>query len=217
MPGKARRNKAAEAALLIPISLLCLPGRASGCPPGPPQTRTCAMYASGSSDRASATPYAVPWRFGDTIGERSVSLVCLSTARSARRRLPSRGSLGPHFPTFLGTMRRDDCHPVPLGLLRVSLASRYLACFRAFVVSLAGSCPSGSPADTPGPLVTRSPIPGLSSRRQMALPRSRVPPVKTCPALRPRWCPRYAPKRIQDCSLPALAHRRLSSPYHLER
>jgi len=185
--------------------------------PAPPQTRTCAIYASGSSDRASATPYAVPWRFGDTIGERRVSLVCLSTARSARRRLPSRGSLGPHFPTFLGTMRRYDCHPVPLGLLRLSLASRYLACFRAFVVSLAGSCPSGSPADTPGPLVTRSPIPGLSSRRQMALPSSRVPPVKTCPALRPRWCPRYSPKRIQDCSLPALANRRLSSPYHLER
>ena len=49
---------------------------------------------------------------------------------SARRRLPSRGSLGPRFPTFCGIMRRYDCHQVPLGLLRVSLASRYLACSR---------------------------------------------------------------------------------------
>jgi hypothetical protein len=62
------------------------------------------------------------------------------------------------------------------------------------------------------------PVPhsGPLTRRQMALPRSRVPPLKTCPALRPRWCPRYSPKRIQDCCLPALANRRLSSPYHLE-
>jgi hypothetical protein len=47
---------------------------------------------------------------------------------SARRRLPSRGSLGPHFPTFPGTMRRYDCRPVPLGVLRLSLVPRYLAC-----------------------------------------------------------------------------------------
>ena len=150
------------------------------------------------------------------VSAKSLSCV-LPTGSPARRRLPSRGSRGPWFPTFTGTMRRDDCHPVPLGLLRLALASRYLACFRAFVVSLAGSCPSGSPADTPGPLVTRSPTPGMCARTQMALPSSRVPPLKTCPALRPRWCPRYAPKRIQDCSLPALAHRRLSSQYHLER
>ena len=143
--------------------------------------------------KLSATPTAVQWGCGDTIGEREVSLVCQPTARSARRRLPSRGSLGSHFPTFIGTLRRDDCHPVPLGLLRLSLASRYLACSRAFVVSLAGSCPGGSPANTPGPVVTRSPMPGYASRRQMALPRSRVPPLKTCPALRPRWCPAHSP------------------------
>ena len=46
---------------------------------------------------------------------------------SARRCLPSRGSLGPRFPTFHGTMPRDDCHRAPLGSLRLSLASRYLA------------------------------------------------------------------------------------------
>ena len=79
-----------------------LPGSPGGYPPGPPpQTWTCAMHASGSSDSASAPPYAVPWRCGDTIGARSVALVCLSTARSARRRLPSRGSLVSHFPACL--------------------------------------------------------------------------------------------------------------------
>jgi hypothetical protein len=91
----------------------------------------------------------------------------------------------------------------------LSLVLRYLACFRAFVVSLAGSCPGGSPANTPGPLVTRSPNPGIPSRRQMALPSSRVPPVQTCPALRPRWCPGHLPYRTPDCCLPATGHRRL--------
>jgi hypothetical protein len=97
--------------------------------PAPPQTRTCAMNAYGSSSRASATPTAVQWGSGDTIGEPKVSLVCRPTARSARRRLPSRGSLGSHFPTFAGTMRRYDCHPAPLGVLHLSLVPRYLACF----------------------------------------------------------------------------------------
>ena len=175
----------------------------------PPQTRTGAIHAYGSSSRASATP---PQSTGVLVSGlvSSESLPWFPpVGHSARRRLSSRGSLGPRFPTFLGTMRRYDCHRVPLGLLRLSLASRYLACFRAFVVSLAGSCPGGSPANTPGPLVTRSPSPGMSSRRQMALPSSRVPPLKTCPALRPRWCPAHSPKRTQDCCLPVRAHRRL--------
>jgi len=67
---------------------------------------------------------------------RAESLSCLlPTGSPARRRLPSHGSRGPWFSTFLGTMRRYDCHPVPLGALRLSLASRYLACFGSFVVS----------------------------------------------------------------------------------
>ena len=113
--------------------------------PAPPPTRTCAIHAYGSSSRASATPTAVQWGSGDTIGERKVSLVCRPTARSARRRLPSRGSLGSHFPTFLGTLRRYDCHHAPLGSLHLALASRYLACFQTFVVSLPGSWSGGSP------------------------------------------------------------------------
>src|SRR4030095_16842847 len=43
------------------------------------------------------------------------------------------------------------------------------------------------------------------------LPRSRVPPLAACPALRPRWGPRHSPSRVQDCGLPALATRRLST------
>ena len=55
---------------------------------------------------------------------------------SARRRLPSRGSLGPHFPTFPGTMRRDDCH-LPL--------SGSFAC-RSFPAPLPASMVRGLPA-----------------------------------------------------------------------
>ena len=61
------------------------------------------------------------------------------------------------------------------------------------------------------------PVPhsGYGTRRQVALPRSRVPPVKTCPALRPRWCPAHSPSRTQDCCLPALANRRLPTTIHI--
>lgn len=52
---------------------------------------------------------------------RAVSLSCLfPRGHAARRRLPSRGSRGPWFPTCTGTLRRDDCHPAPLRVLCVS-------------------------------------------------------------------------------------------------
>jgi hypothetical protein len=57
---------------------------------------------------------------------------------------------------------------------------------------------------------------GNVTRRQVALPSSRVTPVKTCPALRPRWCPEHSPSRLQDCCLPAGKNRRLSPLYSLE-
>ena len=62
------------------------------------------------------------------------------------------------------------------------------------------------------------PVPhsGGCTRRQVALPSSRVTPVKTCPALRPRWCPDHSPSRLQDCCLPAGKNRRLSPLYSLE-
>ena len=51
------------------------------------------------------------------LGTRVLSTESLScvvpTGCFARRRLPCHGSLGPRFPTFLGTMRRYDC---PLAL-----------------------------------------------------------------------------------------------------
>jgi hypothetical protein len=37
------------------------------------------------------------------------------------------------------------------------------------------------------------PLSGSSTRRQVALPRSRVTPLHACPALRPRWCPVHSP------------------------
>ena len=89
---------------------------------------------------------AVQWGSGDTIGERRVSLVCLPIARSARRRLPSRGSLGPHFPTFIGTIRRYDC---PLSLSEASLVAR-----------LPDTLPASRVRGVPHGLATRGKPPG---------------------------------------------------------
>ena len=77
---------------------------------------------------------------------------------SSSRCAPSRGSRGPHFPTFPGTLLRSDCSPVRRGTLRLSLAPRDLVCCRAFVFSLAGAWAGGSCPTTPGPVVARSPI-----------------------------------------------------------
>jgi len=87
------------------------------CKAQPPQTRTGAMHACGSSGRASAPPLHRPvgvW--GHAWRARSLSRVSDPLERSARRRLSSRGSLGPHFPPFTGRMRRYDC---PLTILGV--------------------------------------------------------------------------------------------------
>jgi hypothetical protein len=141
---------------------------------------------------------------------------CRSAPRHARRRLPSGGALGPRFPTFPGTRRRYDGPPVRLGARRVSLASHYRAGFAACVVCREGSWSGRSPPTPPGLLVTRAPTPGLSTRRPGALPRARVTPGRTCPALRPRWWPRLLPVRVWDGCLPATGHRRLSPPGRLE-
>ena len=52
---------------------------------------------------------------------------------------PPVGPLGLGFPTFPGTMLREDCHTARLRALRLSLAPRYLAHFGVCVVSLTGS------------------------------------------------------------------------------
>jgi len=135
----------------------------------------------------------VHWPAVVRVGELYVSPLSPASGCSARRRLPSRGSLGPHFPTFTGTMRRYDCHPAPLGVLRLSLVPRYLACSHGLWYPFRARDLVEAPRTTPGLLVTRSPTPGFVTRRQVALPSSRVTPMETCPALRPRWCPEPLP------------------------
>ena len=145
----------------------------------PHRSRTCAMHASGSSVASSvrqwrtkqATPRlahhcadpgcAMLWSFLETVGEPGVS----PRGPSRQTLCPAVPSLPwvpwvavPHLPRYYAPLRLP---PAPLGSLRSSLASRYRACFTAFVVSPSGSWPGRSPQGTPGPLVTRSPIPGV--------------------------------------------------------
>jgi hypothetical protein len=98
-----------------------LPGRASGYPPGPPTD----PYVRNSRIRflrqSGCYPSTVPWCAVIRVGELYVSPLSPTSGCSARRRLPSRGSLGPHFPTFAGTMRRYDCH---LPISGASLVAR---------------------------------------------------------------------------------------------
>ena len=142
---------------------------------------------------------------------------CCPAQRDARRRLPSRGSLGPRFPTFTGTLRRYDSLPARLGSLRSSLASRYLACFRGV-----RGVPQGLAAWWKPPGHARAcgrpvPLSGNVARRQVVLPPSHVTPLHACPALSPRWCPRHAPYCAEDCCLPATGNRRRSPPSDLAR
>ena len=97
----------------------------------------------------------------DTVGEPGVSPI----GPSRKTLCPALPSLQwvpwvavPHLPRYYAPLRLP---PARLGSLRLSLASRYRACFTAFVVSLSGSWPGRSPQVTPGPLVTRSPNPGI--------------------------------------------------------
>jgi len=110
-------------------------------------------------------------------------------------------------------MRRYDCHLSFSG---------FFAC-RSFPDTLPASLVRGLPAGlvawSKRPAHARAfghPVPhsGSVTRSQMALPSSRVPPVQTCPALRPRWCPVRSPKRAQDCCLPVRANRRLPTTIH---
>ena len=194
-----------------------LPGRADGYPSGPPtdpyvrNSRIRFLKQSCCCPRKLPACSTVHWLSVLRVRELDVSPLSPTSGGSARRRLPSRGSLGPHFPTFLGTMRRDDCRPAPLGVLRLSLASP-IPCLLPWVRGVPEGL--GARAEAPGHArACGHPVPhsGYATRRQVALPSSRVPPLKTCPALRPRWCPAHAPKRTQDCCLPVTGNRRLSS------
>ena len=130
--------------------------------PAPPQTRTCAMHAYGSSSKAAAARARYPcstvlWPAVIRVRERKVSPLFPASGCSARRRLPSRGSLGPHCPTFPGPLRRYDC---PLSLSGAARVARLPDTVPAsvFVVSHKGSWSSGSPRPrqglwSPGPLL----------------------------------------------------------------
>ena len=166
--------------------------------PAPPQTRTCAMHASGSSSKAAAARARMPLLHRP--------LACRGQGWCARSRSPvSRQrmlcSTAPSLPwvawASLPPLRRYSAPrrlpPCPSrGPSRVARSP--IPCVLLwFVVSPQGSVSGRSAQSAPGLLVTRSPSPGIASRRQGARPRSRVPPVKTCPALRPRWCPAHSP------------------------
>jgi hypothetical protein len=113
-------------------------------------------------------------------------------------------------------MRRSDCYHVHLGALRLSLALPIpclLRCVRGVPVGLATRLKLPGSARALGRPVPQS---GKVTRRPVALPSSRVPPLPACPALRPRWCPGHWPSRTQGCRLLATGNRRLSPPYHLE-
>jgi hypothetical protein len=111
----------------------------------------------------------------------------------------------PHLPRYYAPLRLP---PPRLGVLHLSLVPRYLACFHRSWSPLRARSREEAPGHA---RAFGHPVPhsGYKTRRQAALPSSQVPPLKTCLALRPRWCPAHSPKRTQDCCLPATGNRRL--------
>ena len=79
-------------------------------------------------------------------------------------------------------------------------------------VSLSAHEQAGDSPLAPGPLVYRfAVLLRLLSHEEMAvLSSSQATLVRTCPALRLRWCPLGLPYRLQDARLPARQNRRLS-------
>ena len=174
-------------------------GRAGAYPPGPPidpyvhHARIRFLKQSLCYPRKDTPCSAVHGPAGVRVGALNVSPLFLARGTLC----PTSPSLPwlpwvsvPHLPWYYATRRLPPCpsrvasrvarFPIPCVLLW-------------FVVSPKGSLPGRSAQTVPGSVVTRSPTPGMWSRRQGAPPRSRVPPVKTCPALRPRWCPAHSP------------------------
>ncbi len=138
--------------------------------------------------------------------------------RYARLRLPSSGSLGSRFPAFSAfpVLSHRYYAPLrlpflPLGSLRLKLASRYLVLSRLRSCPLSGSlrgCEDDPDSAWPGSLPAC--LTGSLHKEMTVLSSSRVTPVCTCPARRSRWCPLRSPYRSKDYSLPALRNRRLS-------
>ena len=186
------------------------PGRAGGYPTGPPTVpdvsnslirffsilAALAVRITSKLTRPAGAELGSPSPVARRLLRRLVGSMSfpsfLPATRSARLRLPSGGSLGLHFPTLNGIMLSYDC------LLPVS--GRFTCRSRpdTLLASVRSWCPPRARdlVEAPRPrqgLWSPGPQSGSVTRRQQALPSSQVPPVSACPALRPRWCPRYSP------------------------
>jgi hypothetical protein len=145
----------------------------------------------------------VHWPAVVRVGERSVSPLCPASGCAARRRLPSRRSLGPPFPPVAGPLRRDDC--------RLPVSGR-CAC-RALPTTLSAALVRGLPSGlvagrkrpgTPGPVVPRSPTPGLphGDRRLAHVPA--FPLCSHAPLADPGGVLRTRPHAPRTTAFPAL-------------
>jgi hypothetical protein len=187
-----------------------LPGRGSSYLPPPPQTPACGIPAQGSSvptlltklETHQATPrWAHSWATlspvsGSTLRRLVGSMSFpsfLPATRYTRPRLPSSGSLGSHFPTFIGTMLGYDCQlsfSMPYAsrsVIDTLLAPLRLCPFLKLVSEMelrTNAWPAWS---------TGTPLPVLFTRKHLALPSSQATLLNSCPALRPRWCPAHSP------------------------
>jgi len=112
--------------------------------------------------------------------------------------------LVPHLPSRSLTLSRNGHrYYAPLRLPNVHLGFvRYSLSLPDTLTAPLDSCPffrlAGSrdaACRRQGSCIPDSPSPGASSRKHSDLPSSRVTPVSTCPALRPRWCPPCSPSR----------------------
>jgi hypothetical protein len=115
--------------------------------------------------------------------------------RSARPCLPSGGSLGSHFPTFVGTMLGYDC-PLPLSGRFACRSLPDTLSAPAVCVPHRGSLAAGSSLPAPGLLVNRYPSSSGSVDKETggspkfprfpsdAMPRSPQTPVESRPLAR---------------------------------
>jgi hypothetical protein len=139
-----------------------VPGRPSGCPPGPPQIRTCPIKASGSSVMTLLPRRPVRWpalQFAGVLLRRLVSAESLPSFLPAnhhvRPRLPSRGSLGSQSPTIIGTVLGYDCPRfIPDRFAHRSLSSTLLFSL-IFVSPLEARCRGETHGQRQGLVVSR--------------------------------------------------------------
>jgi hypothetical protein len=117
---------------------------------------------------------------GRLVGSKSFPSA-LPVPRSARLRLPSGGSLGPHFPTFPGTMLSYDC--------LVPFSGRFACCSlpntlsaSSLCVPHSGSLVAGSALPAPGLLVSRYPCSsGISDKETLGSPKFPSSPSDAMP------------------------------------